>query len=487
MKLNCWRVVLKLALYNVPQYFKLKEIDNKRWFVRILILISVFTILIIKIYLATYVIDRAVGLYSVLTSFILFNILFITYFRYRDPYVDVYDKKIPDDQLPLISIVVPVKNEEEIIETCVLSCLNQTYEKKEIIVINDGSTDNTTDILNKLKHEYGKANFNIIHIKNSVGKKKAVEVASKVAKGQIYAFMDSDCEMGLDSTEKAVKIFCSDPQLGALTGHGRVKNNHTGGPFDHFLEKLQDVYADGSCRAQKGMESSFSSVTCCAGSLSFYRREAIQDFIHEWAHDRFLGMEFKFCTDRRMTAHVLSTKPPSINKSEKINIDEGLVKDKTQQKNAKSKEQVNGYWKIKYSQHIRVTIGVPSTLVSLVKQQIRWRKSFIRSLFSTGGIFWKRPFYATLLYYLQTSMRFFRPYIVAKTVFFMPFFGDYLTPIVWFSGILFTGMIYAVDFRLRNPGDKNWIYRPFFSMLSTFIYTWLIFYAAVTIKKTGWR
>jgi hyaluronan synthase len=155
--------------------------------------------------------------------------------------------------------------------------------------------------------------------------------------------------------------------------------------------------------------------------------------------------------------------------------------------NSDGKEQVNGYWKVLYSQNIRVNIGVPPTLDSLVKQQVRWRKSFIRSLFAAGGIFWKRPFYVALLYYLQTSMKFIRPYIVATTVVFMPLMGDYITPIVWFAGVLFTGMIYAVDFRLRNPGDRNWLYRPFFTLLSTYVYTWLLIYAAITIKKTGWR
>jgi hyaluronan synthase len=84
-------------------------------------------------------------------------------------------------------------------------------------------------------------------------------------------------------------------------------------------------------------------------------------------------------------------------------------------------------------------------------------------------------------------MKFFRPYIVFSSVVMMPFFGEYLTPIVWISGIMFTGMIYAVDFRLRNPGDKNWLYRPFFTLMATFIYTWLLIYAAITIKKSGWR
>ncbi len=460
----------------MPQYSKLKELDNKRWLVRTLILSAVFIILIVKVYLTIYVIDRTIGLYAILTSFVLFNILFISYFGYKDPYAKVHNNKIPPNQLPLVTIVVPVKNEEDIIKTCVLSCLNQSYEKKEIIVIDDGSTDKTGVILDELKNEYKNSNFNIVHLENSVGKKRAVEVASKIANGHIYAFMDSDCDMALDATEKAVQVFHCDPQVGALTGHGRVKNRHEGGFFDHFLEKLQDVYADGACRAQKGMESSFSSVTCCAGSLSFYRREAIQEFIHEWANDKFLGMNFKFATDRRMTAHVLSNKPPYY---------ASRKNDNSKQKTNKIK--VNGYWKVLYSQNIKVNIGVPSTLDSLIKQQIRWRKSFIRSLFSTGGIFWKRPFYAAMIYYLQTSMKFFRPYIVVKSVFFMPFFGDYMTPFVWFSGILFTGMIYAVDFRLRNPGDKNWLYRPFFTLLATFIYTWLLIYAAITIKKTGWR
>lgn len=455
----------------LPQVFNLKELDTKRWLIRVLLLSAVFTILTTKVYLTIYVIDLGVGLYSILTSFVLFNILFFSYFRYKDPFFKVFDKKIPENKLPLVSIVVPVKNEENDIRSCIESCINQTYTKKEIIVIDDGSTDGTSKILDTIKEENNHVDLRIVHLENSVGKKKAIEVASKIAKGEIYAFMDSDCDMALDATEKAVKIFYSDNQLGAVTGHGRVKNRHSGGFFDHFLEKLQDVYADGACRAQKGMESVFSSVTCCAGSLSFYRRDAIQDFIPKWARDRFLGMEFKFATDRRMTAHVLSTKPPAHYEIKKIS----------------SKEEVNGYWKVMYSQNIRVNIGVPPTLVSLIKQQIRWRKSFIRSLFAAGGIFWKRPFYVALLYYFQTSMKFIRPYIVATTVVFLPLAGDYITPVVWFAGVLFTGMIYGVDFRLRNPGDKNWIYRPFFTLLSTYVYTWLLIYAAITIKKTGWR
>jgi hypothetical protein len=44
-------------------------------------------------------------------------------------------------------------------------------------------------------------------------------------------------------------------------------------------------------------------------------------------------------------------------------------------------------------------------------------------------------------------------------------------------------MIYGVEFRLHNPGNGLWLYRPVFTLITTFVYTWLIFYAAITIKK----
>jgi hyaluronan synthase len=59
--------------------------------------------------------------------------------------------------------------------------------------------------------------------------------------------------------------------------------------------------------------------------------------------------------------------------------------------------------------------------------------------------------------------------------------------VIWVSGLLFTSMIYGVDYRLRNPGDKLWLYRPVFMLLSTFVYTWLLAWAGLTIKKQSWR
>jgi hyaluronan synthase len=476
--------------YQAQEKPKQSELDKKRWFVRYLLIAAVVVVLSFKLYLLLYVIDFTLGIYSFFSSFILLNIIAFSYIVYRDPYQKVKDDVLPDKP-PLVSIVVPVKNEEENIKRCIESCLKQTYTNKEIVIVNDGSTDNTGAILEELRKEWGPNKLQVFHLTKSVGKKQAIEVASHMAKGDIYAFMDSDCDMAHDAVEKAIKIFEADRKLGAITGHVRVRNAHAG----NLLEKLQDVYADGSCRAVKGAETCFSSVTCCSGALSFYKRAAIQDFIHDWAHDKFLGMEFKFCTDRRMTAYVLGTKPSLEERSMETGKQnnsffsipptryEGLQQAHSSEGSGKN----NSYWNVKYSQSVRVNVGVPTSLIDLLKQQIRWKKSFIRSLSSTGGMYWRRPFWAALLYYIQTVMKFIRPYILFHAVFMLPLAGDIRSPILWLLGIMFTSMIYAVDFRLRNPGDPLWLYRPVFMLLSTFLYTWLLPYSAITIKNKAWR
>jgi hyaluronan synthase len=497
------------------------ELNKRRWFVRYLLIAAVAIVLAFKTYLLLYsIIDFTLGIYSFFSSFVLINILIFAYLRYRDPYVKVKDVPLPKNP-PLFSIVIPVKNEEEDIRTCVESCLKQTYENKEVIIVNDGSTDTTGQILDEIRKEWGPDKLRIFHLSKSVGKKQAIEVASKVARGEIYAFMDSDCDMAHDAVEKASKIFAADPLLGALSSHGRVRGSHSG----NLLQKMQDVYVDGSCRAVKAAETSFSSVTCCSGSLSFYKRAAVQHFIHDWAHDKFLGMEFKFCTDRRMTAYVLGTRPPLPDQSHESNGGNGdALKNQsfntsmssinkkrnqdstdlpiletgnddlqtlkiTSDPDLDEKQQLpdRPYWNVAYSQSVRVNIGVPTTLLAVLKQQVRWKKSFIRSLFSTGGMYWRRPFWIALLYYIQTVMKFVRPYILFQALFILPFEGDIRSTFLWLLGVMFTGMIYAVDFRLRNPGDPLWLYRPIFTFLTTFLYTWLLPYAAATIKNKSWR
>lgn len=487
---------------------KFREMDKKRWLVRYLVLASIVAILGIKLYLLIFVVDFTVGFYSFLTSFVLFNIFFLSWVKFHDPFIAVKDVVIPEDKKPLVSIIVPVKNEEGNIRNCVQSCLNSSYTNKEVIIINDGSTDGTSAILDEIRKEVGPGSkLQIIHLSKSVGKKVAIEAGTQIAKGEFYVMMDSDCDLANDAVDHAVKIFYTDHRIGAVTGHARVRDATKG----NTLIKIEDVWFDGQFRLLKGMETSFSSLTCCSGALSIYRRDAVHQYIHAWAHDHFLGIEnFKFATDRRLTAYVLGAKPEDIWNAKKKDVGEDANNSTSDDYNIpilqtgkddlnamrsssdpdreelKKKDRRKYAWKLVYSPSVRVTAGVPDTLMALIRQQIRWRKSFIRSLPATGGIYWRRPFYAAFLYYLVLALKLLRPLIVIKVVL-LVLSGDIVTALFYIAGIMYTGMLYGIDSRLRNPGYPLWLYRPLFTFMSTFVFSWLLFYAALTIRKESWR
>lgn len=501
----------------------MRELDKKRWLVRGSILAAVGSVLAIKFYLVLFVIDFIIGLYSIVTTGVLFTVLFISYTKFRDPFIKLLKSRGAGGVDPLdsqknrlsVSIIVPVKNEEGNIRNCVESALHSSYPNKEVIVVNDGSTDNTGVILDQIHKEWEHVKgggLKVIHLSRNVGKKKAIEAAVQVANGDIFVFTDSDCNIDEDAVQITADLFQSNREIGAVTAHGRVRNADNG----NTLEKIQHVWYDGQYRIIKGMESSFSSLTCCSGAYSAFRRIAVQPFMHSWANDKFLGTDFRFCTDRLLTSYVLRSpvdmsaqdreaaqslqSTTSISSQSYANVKDDSVfatgnDDLNEMRSVQSldKEDLElgnkhtHLWKVVYSPSVKVTIGPPSTFKQLVKQQIRWRKSFIRSIFATGGIYWKRPMAAAILYYLQLGLKIIRPYIIFHALFLLPLLGDYYSGALYVSSTLFSGMIYGIDYRLRHPGDGKWLYRPLMTLMSTFIFSWLVIYSAMTIRKMTWR
>lgn len=102
----------------------------------------------------------------------------------------------------LISIVVPIYNVEKYIPECVDSIIAQTYENIEIILVNDGSTDNSGSVC----EEYAKkdARIKVIHKKNG-GLSDARNAGIKIAKGEYIGFVDSDDWIETDMYEKLIK------------------------------------------------------------------------------------------------------------------------------------------------------------------------------------------------------------------------------------------------------------------------------------------
>ena len=89
-----------------------------------------------------------------------------------------------------VSIIVPVYNTEKYLEKCLDSLINQTLKDIEIIVVNDGSTDNTQDIIDKYAKKYPKMIKSFV--KKNGGPGDARNYGLKHANGEYIAFIDSD-------------------------------------------------------------------------------------------------------------------------------------------------------------------------------------------------------------------------------------------------------------------------------------------------------
>lgn len=114
----------------------------------------------------------------------------------------------------LVSVIVPVYNRAHLVTETVASILGQTYQNIEIILINDGSTDNSLDVIQALQHEYPDV-IRIIDQENQ-GQTVARNQGIRQAQGKYIAFLDSDDLWMTDKLEQQVPLF--DKGVGLVYG-----------------------------------------------------------------------------------------------------------------------------------------------------------------------------------------------------------------------------------------------------------------------------
>lgn len=108
-------------------------------------------------------------------------------------------RRVKTTKTPIISVIIPVYNSEKYIEKCLSSILSQTFADLEVIAVNDGSTDSSLRLMQKvaLEHE----NLIVLDQENQ-GQAEARNAGLAVAKGDVIGFMDSDDYVSADYLEK---------------------------------------------------------------------------------------------------------------------------------------------------------------------------------------------------------------------------------------------------------------------------------------------
>ena len=374
---------------------------------------------------------------------------------------------IPPSQ-PLVSCMIAVYNEEKVLESCINSMLSQSYKNIEYIFINDYSTDKTAEILDRYAARWL---IKVVHLSENMGKKKALWTAIRQAKGSIFAMSDSDSVWEKSAIEIIVRIFNHFPNVGWVSWHGRALNAH-----DTFFTKIQDPWYEWQFSIRKAFESIFGAVTCVSGPLAVFRREAIYNYIPAWEHDSFLGSPFRFATDRTITGYVLGSE--YLGKWLKRDYESCNFKYDWKIKDKK--------WDIVYCKSARSKTIVPDTFKRVIKQHARWKKSFLRNIFLTGGIYWRKHFIVAMLYYLHVLLVLLWPVIAIRHLIYLPITWDWFSPILYIVGIFFVWSAFALACKLEDPESTLWRYRPLMSLFSTLVLSWLIIYSLFTIKKMSW-
>lgn len=346
---------------------------------------------------------------------------------------------------PAVTFIIPCKNEERVIAATVENCFRAQYpgEKLEVIVINDGSTDSTAAVLETLKSKFSA--LTIVHWKENRGKKHAMAEGFRRAKGEILIQLDSDSFIEPRTFKNLVKPF-QNPRIGAVSAHTDPLNADK-----NFLTRMQSAYYFASFRILKAAESSFLTVLCCSGCASAYRKSAVLPLLEEWLEEKFLGRPVPWGDDRSLTTRVLKA----------------------------------GYRTV-YSNEVQAYTIVPDTLKQLVKQQIRWKKSwFVNALF-TGKFIWKtQPFVAFTYFFPLVAVSFLSPFMAGRALFYLPFASGAL-PLYHVAGVVLLAAIFAAYYKMVSPKNKYWIYLFPWSVFNLFFLSFLTVYAVIRIQDRGW-
>lgn len=281
--------------------------------------------------------------YPIASSFVWFvgALCYQFVFKYRNR--KLYP--IAKEDEPFITILIAAHNEEIVIEETLNFLMNKiNYHNYEVLVVNDGSTDQTLPILERLLDVYPK--LRIINIEKNKGKAHALNIGTGFAKGDFILSNDADTIPEPDALWKYMNYFIHDydMNIAGVTGNMDVQNR------TRIIEKAQTVeFSSIVGIIKRSQMATIGSMYAYSGANTMYRKAALVD----------VGL---FRQDRA---------------TEDISI----VWD----------QQKNGWFTV-FAPDIMFFMNVPSSIRMLYRQRKRWGKGGIEVWLSNFSTVWRHPF-----------------------------------------------------------------------------------------------
>jgi hyaluronan synthase len=344
--------------------------------------------------------------------------------------------------LPPVSVIIVCKNEEDSIGKTI-DCIAQSYypaDRLEIIAVDDGSTDGTLSEMERARSRH--PGLKVIHFEKNRGKRHGMAAGAQTASGEILVYVDSDSFVRRDAIRKMAQGF-ADPAVAAVCGHANVANARK-----NLLTKMQEVRYFIAFRVIKAAESLFSTVSCCSGCLAAYRRRCVLEVLDPWLRQTFLGTPATFGDDRSLTNFMLRR-----------------------------------YRVIYHSEAVCTTI-VPETYMKFFRQQLRWKKSWIRESLLASLFIWRRHPFAAFFFYLGVTFPVVSPLIVFNALV-LPLLGYGSVSLIYIYGSILMATLYGLCYLARYRNGL-WIYGILFSAFYMLVLVWQTYYAMCTVRKNHW-
>lgn len=255
------------------------------------------------------------------------------------------------DDPPLLSILVPCFNETANVAATIAAAVSQTYPNYEVIAIDDGSSDTTAAVLDRLLGAY--PHLRVVHLAANQGKAMALRMGALVARGEFLVCIDGDALLDADATSYLARLLIENTRVGAVTGNPRIRTRST------LLGRVQVGEFSSIIGLIKRAQRIYGSVFTVSGVIAAYRRSALHRCGY-WSLDMV---------------------------TEDIDVSWMLQAD---------------HWSIQYEPDALCWILMPETFAGLWKQRLRWAQGgaevFMKQ-FSSMFVWNRRRMWGTLAEY----------------------------------------------------------------------------------------
>lgn len=242
-------------------------------------------------------------------------------------------------ETPMVSLIVPCYNEEKTIRYTMERLDNINYPDYEIIAVNDGSSDNTSEILRELSEKYER--LRVIDLKKNEGKANALYLGLLASKSEFLVCIDADAYLEPDAINYMIPHFITPnngERVGAVTGNPRVRNRSS------LIAKIQLCEYASIVSLIKRTQRILGKVMTVSGVVVAYRKRALLD-AGLWDKDVI---------------------------AEDIGVTWKLEK---------------RYWDIRYEPRAICWMLVPETIKGIWNQRVRWAQGGLEVMFRHYDIF----------------------------------------------------------------------------------------------------